>query len=176
MILKRQKKICKNPLKAQHPVLTCPTLRQCLHQTASLSLNFSRRNVIGMAPWSRSALRPDTPWDAEQVVQRSAELLHAGLIWIEGNGQDQTAAPVFASFKRQDAVRFVAQKSPAHLPLLCYLTERPASSWGWGGWLSLPCWQQTSRNKKNVLLLLFFWHFSFQTHQKAQTLVLSFKE
>ena len=36
------------------------------------------------------------PGDAEQVVQGGAELLHAGLVWTQRDGQDQTAAPVFA--------------------------------------------------------------------------------
>lgn len=35
------------------------------------------------------------PGNAEQVVERGAELLHAGLIGTEGDVEDQTTAPVF---------------------------------------------------------------------------------
>lgn len=39
------------------------------------------------------------PGDAEQVVQCGAQLLHAGLVRAERDGQDQTTAPVFAPYR-----------------------------------------------------------------------------
>lgn len=83
-----------------------------------------------------------SPGNAEQVVQSRAELLHAGLIWAERDGQDETTAAILPPWRHTvrggtnptDVTRLV------RLSLCSHLTERPASSWGWGGWWLLPCW------------------------------------
>lgn len=42
------------------------------------------------------------PGNAEQVVECGAELFHAGLIWAEGDVQDQTTASVFPPWAMQN--------------------------------------------------------------------------
>lgn len=54
------------------------------------------------------------PGDAEQVVQRSTELLHAGLIWTQRDVEDQTTAPVLPPWKVTN------EKISDHFANVCY--------------------------------------------------------
>lgn len=60
-------------------------------------------NYVGVASEtvvSTSARLQVSPGNAEQVVQSSAELLHAGLIWAERDGQDESAASILPPWRR----------------------------------------------------------------------------
>lgn len=71
--------------------------------------NFTTKKVCGIstARTNRKQYRNgrkktpvESPWNAEEVVQSDAQFFHAGLLKAQRDRQDEAAAPVLSSYRR----------------------------------------------------------------------------
>lgn len=61
---------------------------------------FNSENQQETIPKWKKKTPVESPWNAEEVVQSDAQFFHAGLLKAQRDRQDEAAAPVLSSYRR----------------------------------------------------------------------------